>query len=296
MMSSLLNLLKKLLPAPVVERTRIFLLRTNLHRFIIPYCDSKRLNQKISHLFEHPQTIENFRQNEEIRELCENETIEQGIRYRTYTLQNYSNIYKKYFENIKESHIGNPKIIDEFHFSPNTESHLYKSCQILYYFNDLKGKNIVEIGGGYGGLARIICESIEINSYTIIDIPQMQRVQKFYLENSLNASTYKKISYIDAFDNHLLQLKHDWHLAISTFALSEQSINVQKNYLTSVINNSENVYLINNVIFSKNLSKKDFINTVSKTFTLIAPIEMDPFVKTHNNNYQLIGNKIYQRH
>jgi putative sugar O-methyltransferase len=71
--------------------------------------------------------------------------------------------------------------------SPSNLRYLYQAYLIIKHFQKFNKKiNIVEIGGGYGGLFLAIDflarkYKIDIDSYTIIDIPVIAKFQKLYV-------------------------------------------------------------------------------------------------------------------
>ena len=97
----------------------------------------------------------------------------------------------------------------------NPIHHLYI---LMNYINKKKFENIesiVEWGGGYGSLARIIQKFKPQVKYTIIDLPIMSKIQSWYLKNETN------IKFIDI---DRLQKSHRMpkcDLFISTWALTE---------------------------------------------------------------------------
>ena len=98
--------------------------------------------------------------------------------------------------------------------------------------SNLNNVDIVEIGGGYGGLCLFIFKlskifNITIKSYTIFDISQVCQLQKKYL----------KIHNIDIKTNILdtkFTLENNSFL-ISNYAFSEISEGLQKKYIEQVL-------------------------------------------------------------
>lgn len=88
-------------------------------------------------------------------------------------------------------------------------------------FSHLEGvsKNIVEIGGGFGNWARINLSLLDIDKWSIIDLPFVHDLQKWYLSNSLNDVYYQKIQFLEADKDY--QLSPD--LIIAAHSLSEIS-------------------------------------------------------------------------
>lgn len=114
---------------------------------------------------------------------------------------------------------GNPKKVDFgiVTTSPTSLRYIWHAHLILSYFQKFNKEsyNIVEIGGGYGGLCFAIyyfssLYNIKLSSYTIVDLDEPLQLQKVYLQNlSINiplhfvsASTYGK--YITNNDLYLI--------------------------------------------------------------------------------------------
>ena len=91
---------------------------------------------------------------------------------------------------------GNPKKHNFDNFlccSPSNLRYILHSLLILKFMKDcnLNNVDIVEIGGGYGGLCFFLHKlsylfSININSYSMFDLQQPLLLQKKYLENCIN--------------------------------------------------------------------------------------------------------------
>ena len=47
---------------------------------------------------------------------------------------------------------------------------IVQMCDVKKYFGDLNGKNVVEIGVGYGGLCFVLSSFYNINSYELVDL------------------------------------------------------------------------------------------------------------------------------
>jgi hypothetical protein len=100
--------------------------------------------------------------------------------------------------------------------------------------NLLNNVNIIEIGGGYGGLCFFIEKlahlfNIKINTYTLFDLLEPSNLQKKYLDK-LNIDNINCFQ-IDSFAN----LKNDSFL-ISNYAFSELSMDLQKEYSEKIFN------------------------------------------------------------
>jgi hypothetical protein len=101
--------------------------------------------------------------------------------------------------------------------------------------HNLNNINIIEIGGGYGGLSFYLHNisrlfKIKINSYTIFDLPDISKLQKVYLE-ALNSTQNMNFYQINNYKN----LKPNSFL-ISNYAFSEIAMNLQKEYTKKILN------------------------------------------------------------
>jgi hypothetical protein len=119
--------------------------------------------------------------------------------------------------------------------SPSNLRYIYHSLVILSNIkkNNLFEVDLVEIGGGYGGLSFFIHNlsklfNIKIKSYTIFDLKEITTLQKRYLKiHNISVNTY----HID--DNW--ELNPNSYL-ISNYAFSEISKELQIQYTNKVLN------------------------------------------------------------
>jgi hypothetical protein len=131
---------------------------------------------------------------------------------------------------------GNPTRVN-FGFittSPTSLRYIWHAHLILSYFKSFNKEtyDIVEVGGGYGGLCFAIHYfanqyNLKINSYTIIDLKEPSQLQKLYLENLPIQST---INFVDAI-NFGADVYNNNLFLISNYCFSEISDNYQKEYI-----------------------------------------------------------------
>ena len=121
--------------------------------------------------------------------------------------------------------------------SPSNLRYILHSMLILKYMQDLMLNNIdiIEIGGGYGGLCFFIYKiaplfNITINTYSIFDLKLPLKLQKKYLD-SLNVFN---VNYVEL--DNIKNLKKNSFL-ISNYAFSEISLDLQQKYTDMVLNN-----------------------------------------------------------
>ena len=101
--------------------------------------------------------------------------------------------------------------------------------------NNLNNVDIIEIGGGYGGLCFFINKlaslfDITISTYTIFDLPEPLMLQKKYLE-ALNCNINLNFAELDNFSG----IKENSFL-VSTYAFSEIPLEIQKEYTKKILN------------------------------------------------------------
>ena len=137
--------------------------------------------------------LNDFKCNQSYREVLEHVDHNYGI--------NYYNAIKKH-TNLNDSDIigfceMNDRIgntvkysFGSFSASPTSLRYIYHAHLILTHFKALSSEpiDIVEVGGGYGGLCLCInyfskVYDVKINSYTIVDLPDANELQNLYLKN-----------------------------------------------------------------------------------------------------------------
>lgn len=97
-------------------------------------------------------------------------------------------------------------------------------------------KSILEIGGGYGGLARIFKILHPEISYTIIDLPE----SLYFSKNFLELNGIKDVNFIPAGD---LSEKKEFDLVINTGSFQEMFREVVKSYIDMIQNDLKVKYL-----------------------------------------------------
>jgi hypothetical protein len=159
---------------------------------------------------------------------------------------------------IQNDSIGNPLkfSINGIICSPTSLRYLYHACQIV---NNVDNRDIIEVGGGYGGLCLAIdfvskLQSIKIKSYTIIDLEEANTVQAIYLENFtlqydvtfLSASDYKN------------KLKSTDYFLISNYCISEINEVLRRDYTRFLFPFVESGFITWNMIPLDENMFKDF--------------------------------------
>jgi hypothetical protein len=145
-------------------------------------------------------------------------------------------------------------------------------------FGDISNFNIVEIGSGYGGQAKIILD-YGINTYNCIDVKETLSLCNKYLNlfNYTNVNFYKTTEIPE----------NTYDLVISNWCLSEFDNDGIKFYIDTIIKHCQYGYFLMNIWDSR---KEFLLSEISKHFSSVEILPEYP--KTHNNpNWLLIVKK-----
>ena len=204
-----------------------------------------------------------FKSKKEYTYVLEHVSYQHGLEYLNEILSKYSHVIdKKIMENlcIENDTYGKPT---KYHYedfiecSPTSLRYILHALHTLNHI-DTHEVNIIEIGGGYGGLCLCINRlshlfHIKINSYTILDLPEPSALQSTYLVD-LDNVTCTTLSEVK-------DLKHNSFL-VSTYSFSEIDLKYQKEYTEKVLNK----YVNHGFIVWNFINIYDFIE--NKQFTI----------------------------
>ena len=185
----------------------------------------------------------NFKSIPQYRSILEHVDKSIGERYFNEIKIRYMNLFmdnKNLLANLclENDQLGNPKKehFDDFVYcSPTNLRYILHSFLILEYIKklNLNNLNIIEIGGGYGGLCFFINKlstlfNLNITSYSIFDLFEVSKLQEKYLSNLniKNFNTYQLDNFVNIKKNSFL---------ISNYAFSEISLGLQKKYCEEII-------------------------------------------------------------
>lgn len=130
---------------------------------------------------------------------------------------------------------SNKCTIDKYYCSPTSLRYFYQALLILKYIEELEVNDIdiVEIGGGYGGLClALYFLNKNINSYTICDLLPVMKLQEMYL-NTFNISLSNEIK-----QNSIL---------ISCYGLSELDVYTRDRYIDALNTSIQHGFIVWNV-------------------------------------------------
>jgi putative sugar O-methyltransferase len=231
--------------------------------------------------------FKNFRRDERFYSILEHVTYDEGVLYIKERLdtnicsQSFKDLLSKMLENDR---IGNPVRYDYLDIGlvcPTTLRYIKNLYDIASMIDasEPKFNNIVEIGGGYGGLCRMLKSIFSINNYLLIDFSEVNQLSKRYLSEYytdkilwMTPETFSNVNNVD--------------LCISNYAFSECDRKIQNEYYEKVIKKSKMFYITYNNISDRNMSFNEFHILASQTFD----IKVQKEERESHTNYVMFGN------
>ena len=205
---------------------------------------------------------------------------------------------------LKENKLGNPLIsVKQYNTSANMIHHLNHLTMFAETmdYNFLEAKNIIEWGGGYGNMAKLL---LRINSgltLTLIDLPIFSFIQAVYLSciygtqkinlilDSNNKIIKNKINIIPINKDLLTTIKHPiYDIFVSTWALSESNLFSQE--FVERINYFNSNYLL--IGYQSTSYSMPYAERFIKNLTLFNLIYNKKIPYIGGKNYYLFAKKI----
>ncbi len=183
---------------------------------------------------ENDEVFDTFRQNSVYHEILEHFEYEDGLKYIA-EIENENPGLLKQIDKFKTNDLyGGPLICNYPNYgsiSPSTIHYVRQLSYLETYFGDLTDKHIVEIGGGYGGLCKLVIDKYNIASYTIFDLHPVNELVKKYL-GKFNQNYLQKVS-VKTLENYNTTTQFD--ICVSNCAFTECVPNIQEAYINKVI-------------------------------------------------------------
>jgi hypothetical protein len=203
---------------------------------------------------ENEEVFAKFRHLPPMDMIVENSPYKSGVEYYECIEAQYPWLFAHFREFMKSDRIGSAikHQIGPYEISPTTLRYIKTLGDLHKFFGPLDGKSIVEIGGGYGGLCKIINDVFKPEYYRIYDLFAAQALQFKFLEKFNVPCIYSVLP--DA--------PKEIDLLIAMYSWSELSHDLQNEYLINVISQAKNCYIMLNydMDYSYQLLKDAFPN------------------------------------
>ena len=179
-----------------------------------------------------------FKSHPAYRHVLEHVSFEEGQQY----LKEIDIDYLDKLEEVKENDsLGSP-VIYEYpsvgEISPTTIRYIKNTSDIINKFGT-SFDSIVEIGGGYGGLCKVISSFIKFEQYLLLDLEECNLLSRKYLSHfNLPTLSYRS--------EEIDEIDENFDLLISNYAFSECHKEVQQDYIERFIKKSNNFYIMHN--------------------------------------------------
>jgi hypothetical protein len=241
----------------------------------------------ISHQYGYPELCIAAAQDENIfscfktfhdyRHVLEHVKPEQGQAYYDFVKENYGESLDSLEACLVNDKQGKP-LLHEYQFgnwSPTTLRYFKVSLDIQHCFGETKEMNVLEIGGGYGGQCMVHDNLLGFKSWTIVDLPEVTKLQKRYLSDI--KSDFNATSCYNVEDNN------NYDLVISNYAFSELTRKYQDKYIDAFMSNEEKIYMTVNFIpqtdqrFRTMYRKEELLNRLNLS-------EFEEIPNTHPEN------------
>ena len=199
-----------------------------------------------------------FKRDGAYRAVLEHVTLEDGKLY----LDEIDIDYMDKLEEIKENDsLGDPITCDYDKvgwISPTTIRYLKNTSDIVNKFGT-SFDSIVEIGGGYGGLCKVMSSFVKFEQFLLIDLEECNLLSKKYLSH-FNLPTLSHTA-------EEIEVEENFDLLISNYAMSECNRETQLMYIDKFVKKSNKFYIMHNDfhVESGNLSHLEFVDIISET-------------------------------
>ena len=220
---------------------------------VVPYLSACRAAAQGSDFFK------GFKSHPAYRHVLEHVSYEEGQQY----LDEVEIDYKDKLDEIKENDALGTPVTCSYKgvgtISPTTVRYLKNTSDIVNKFGT-SFDSIVEIGGGYGGLCKVMSSFVKFENYLLIDLEECNMLSRKYLSNfDLPTMSYQAEEIVDVEEN--------FDLLISNYALSECNRETQMMYIERFVKKSDKFYLMHNNFHADNgnMSYEEFIDVMSDT-------------------------------
>ena len=220
---------------------------------VVPYLQACRAASQGSDFFR------GFKSHPAYRHVLEHVSYEEGKQY----LDEIKIDYKDKLDEIKENDALGTPVTCTYDgvgtISPTTVRYLKNTSDIVTKFGT-SFNSIVEIGGGYGGLCKVLSSFVDFEQYLLLDLEECNMLSRKYLSHfDLPTMSYQA--------EEIVELEDRFDLLISNYALSECNRETQMMYIERFVKNSDKFYLMHNNFHADNgnMSYEEFLDVMSDT-------------------------------
>lgn len=202
----------------------------------------QRYNEALNRAANEDEAFRSFRRAPGVREIVEGvpDVVGQGYFAKLVDELSLDTLTMMWERATKNDLVGEPQLVQlrpDKVASSTTMRYLWNVVDMERHGVTLDDVDVVEVGGGYGGLCRMIHEFHKPRSYTIIDLPEALALADRYLKcYGINARMVPCDAYahepIDTF--------------ISNYALTELTKDVQEEYIQKLMCNAKHGYVTYN--------------------------------------------------
>jgi hypothetical protein len=140
-----------------------------------------------------------------------------------------------------ESSVGNPRIVEHAGYRASVPYlKNFALAKFIATLIDTPNPRMLEIGAGYGGMADVLMRFLTVKSYTIVDLPKVLPLSRYYLTHTHPDKTLEFREPSRMGDDH-------YDVVINTASFGEMPRETARNYVSWAMKHSGSVISHNSV-------------------------------------------------
>lgn len=162
----------------------------------------------------------------------------------------------------KNDEVGRPFVFSKTGLGVLSPSVVQYASQLWDIVRHLKPKNlnrVVEVGGGYGGLARILSSQLGPKEYVLVDHPNVLALAQRYLGHYNLGTCFR---YVSCFDTKSMEQLGPIDLFVSVAAMAELSQTQQELYNILLLKRAESFFVLYNTLHLRS-GRSSFVSIAS---------------------------------
>ena len=160
-----------------------------------------------------------------------------GLVYFQIIKKKYPHLFSRISDFKDNDSVGSPHVYDYpeiGQINPTTLRYIKVAGDIQSKFGNLDNMDLIEIGGGYGGLINILNKLFKFNSIRLLDLPEVLQLQKKYLH------TFNVYPSIDYTAENIITNNS---LVVSNYSWNELNFETRQSYLDKVIGKAKYAFI-----------------------------------------------------